>query len=107
MTTAMLDKPDLSTKSTVSFVLPDENLALTLSDRCDSTFHPYIGNKIDSKRESCTAAATVRIILSNGLLLMCGHHYTENEEVFSKIARRIDDKRVKEVKNRHKGSHNS
>jgi hypothetical protein len=52
---------------------------LVLSDRCDGP--------------GCNAQAFVRVYLSSGELLFCGHHYSGYELIFVSSGYAVDDQR--------------
>jgi hypothetical protein len=54
-------------------------LPLVLSDRCDGP--------------GCNAQAFVRVYLSSGELLFCGHHYSGYELIFVSSGYAVDDQR--------------
>lgn len=86
--------------------IPAASVKLTKDDFCDSAFHGYTGTKSASKAVSCRTPATVRVILDNGFLLFCSHHYEIRKDEIAPVTKRVDDQRVTEVKNRLIGSHN-
>ena len=52
-----------------------ESAALTLLDRCDR----------------CGAQALVRVVLPNGDLLFCGHHYAKHAPTLKPVALRVEN----------------
>lgn len=74
MTTTTAE-PDTQTTQTDTADLPD----LTGHDRCDNS--------------GCNAAAYVRVALSAGDLVFCGHHYSNHETALATAGATIRDER--------------
>lgn len=77
------------------------NTQMTAKDRCDATYQ----ESALKPSTSCQVRAFVRVVLSNGQLVFCGHHYEQHKEAMGSKVLRVDDYREKRRFNRVTGQY--